>query len=51
MLLSNGKSGCKLEIINKNFDFFIRKTASNISYNNRLLKQAYKQAIFYDKSK
>jgi hypothetical protein len=43
----NGKSGCNLEIINKDFDFFLKKFSKNIDGNVRLVIQANKQIEFY----
>ena len=48
-LILQGKSGCNFEIINKNFDFFLKKKSKNIESNSRLIKQANKQIEFYKK--
>jgi len=46
-MMLHGKSGCNLEIINKNFDFFLKKFSRDIKGNNRLIIQANKQIEFY----
>jgi thiamine kinase-like enzyme len=41
-----GKSGCKIDVINKNYNFILKKTSCNIEYNSRLINQAKKQKYF-----
>lgn len=43
MILLNGLSGCKLELINNNI---VRKYSSSLSYNQRLYYQISKQKLF-----
>lgn len=45
--VSHGKSGCGIEIINQNFDFFLRKTSKTIEENSRHVERAHKQVSFY----
>jgi hypothetical protein len=46
-MMLHGKSGGQISIVNKNFDFFLRKTSKNIAGNARLVLQAEKQIAFY----
>lgn len=46
-MLLNGKSGCNFEILNKNFDFYLRKFSKNVTGNERLIIQANKQIDFF----
>ena len=48
--ISHGKSGCKIEIINKNFDYIIKKTSKSIEENNRHIVRIQKQSDFYKKN-
>lgn len=41
-----GRSGCRLEVLNVNGTFHVRKYSKEPSYNDRLLKQATKQEEF-----
>jgi serine/threonine protein kinase len=41
-----GKSGCKIEVINNTDRLYLKKTSANISYNLRLEAQAKKQLTF-----
>jgi thiamine kinase-like enzyme len=47
ILKIEGRSGCRLEILNKNDIFFVRKFSKDKLYNARLMKQAQKQRIFF----
>jgi hypothetical protein len=42
----HGKSGCKIDVVNKDYNFILRKTSPNISYNRRLILQSKKQKEF-----
>jgi len=44
-----GYSGCKVELLERNNGYVISKTSSSPEYNNRLQKQAEKQACYINK--
>lgn len=48
--VSHGKSGCKIKIINKGFDFYLHKTSKTIEENPRHVKRGKKQIDFYNKN-
>ncbi len=41
-----GRSGCKIEILEKHQSYFIRKTSNSLKYNDRLKKQCQKQTEY-----
>jgi hypothetical protein len=47
LLKMEGRSGCKLEVQNRQGVFFVKKISRERSYNERLLKQAAKQNDFF----
>lgn len=43
----HGKSGCNIEIVNKKFNFYLKKTSKNVNENPRHVARAQKQIDFY----
>ena len=41
-----GRSGCEIELIQRNTSYVVRKTSSSIFYNNRLESQVVMQRLF-----
>lgn len=49
LLKMEGRSGCKLEVLNKSGVLSVRKISKELAYNSRLLLQAEKQHHFFKK--
>ena len=47
LLKLEGRSGCTLEVVNRDGVFFVKKISKEENYNNRLLLQAQKQQHYY----
>lgn len=47
LLKLNGRSGCKLEVLNREGVFYVKKVSKDGSYNSRLLLQAEKQQQYF----
>lgn len=48
-LISHGKSGCNIEVLNQNFNYILRKTSKNVNENERHVIRIGKQIDFYNK--
>lgn len=49
MFTSHGKSGCNIEVVNNNYDFYLRKTSKTVDENSRHVLRIKKQINFYTK--
>lgn len=47
VLKMEGRSGCRLEVVNNGGVYYVRKFSKEASYNNRLLRQAAKQKYYF----
>lgn len=50
-IITHGKSGCKIEVLNKDFNYVLRKTSKTIGENRRHVERVNKQIDFYKDNK